>query len=258
MNLLINSLDGKMKLPYLTDNIKCGNSLISGTDVELKKYFGSNYRDKKPFNWEEEFPDVFKNGGFDVIIGNPPWGAGMESVDKSFYKENFVAGKGIIDTFALFVEKSMKLLSGVGRLGFILPDIILIKDYPQIRKLILENSLITNIYYTGMAFHGVNLDSVVFIAEKEKSEERRNENNIKVLIDNEENEIKQKLFLENTDYKFNLHFSDNTLSLKKKLDEQSVKLGNILEIHEGIHSGNVRTKLFLDSVVSKNCQKLLL
>ncbi|MDP2638675.1 MAG: TaqI-like C-terminal specificity domain-containing protein [Candidatus Azambacteria bacterium] len=257
LNLLINALDSKNKLPILANNIKNGNSLISGTDEELKKYFGKNYRDKKPFNWEEEFPEVFVQGGFDVVIGNPPWGAGIDSADKSFYKDRFITGKGIIDTFALFTEKSIKLLNETGRWGFILPDILLLKDYPQIRKLILDNFIIKDIYYTGMAFHGVNLDSVVLMAGKEKSEIKRKENNIRIIIDNGESEIKQKLFLENTNYKFNIHFDDDTLDLKKKLDEQSVKLGDVLEIHEGIHSGNIRAKLFLDVAISKNCQKLL-
>ncbi|KKS35362.1 MAG: hypothetical protein UU95_C0002G0068 [Parcubacteria group bacterium GW2011_GWC2_42_12] len=73
LNLLLNTFDSQTKLPNLGGNIKNGNSLISGTDEELEKYFGKNYRDKNPFNWQEEFSDVFKQGGFDCIIGNPPY-----------------------------------------------------------------------------------------------------------------------------------------------------------------------------------------
>ncbi|MBU4368783.1 N-6 DNA methylase, partial [Patescibacteria group bacterium] len=168
LNLLINALDERTKLPPLDANIKNGNSLISGTDEELKKYFGKNFRDKKPFNWQEKFPEVFKQGGFDVIIGNPPWGAEIDIADKKYYKDLFKTGSGIIDTFALFTEKSLNLLKKDGHLGFILPDIILLKNYPQTRELILKNCIISHINYTGMAFHGVNLDSVAMIFKKEQ------------------------------------------------------------------------------------------
>ncbi|KKU91757.1 MAG: hypothetical protein UY23_C0001G0363 [Candidatus Jorgensenbacteria bacterium GW2011_GWA1_48_11] len=257
LNLLVSALDGKNPLPKLDQNIKCGNSLIYGTDAELKKYFGTTFKDQKPFNWEEEFPDVFEKGGFTVVIGNPPWGASIDKFNKSFYKDFFVSGKGIIDTFALFIERSLGLLKEEGYLGFILPDIVLLKNYPQIRKFILDNCLIKNLYYTGMAFHGVNLDSVIAILKKEKSEGKRNENYIEIIMDSREKRIKQQLFLNNSDYKFNLYFDDYIIKLKNKVDSQSIKLGGLLEIHEGIHSGNIRDKLFLDSRLSNKCQKLL-
>jgi type I restriction-modification system DNA methylase subunit len=56
LNLLINSLDERGALPRLDKNIKNGNSLI-----------------EESFNWHEEFPEVFAQSGFDVIIGNPPY-----------------------------------------------------------------------------------------------------------------------------------------------------------------------------------------
>jgi len=257
LNLLINALDQRMKLPNLDKNIKNGNSLISGTDEELKKYFGKNFRDKKPFNWKEEFPEVSKQGGFNVIIGNPPWGAEMSKREKEYYKKRYVSGKGIIDTYALFVEKSLSILSDNGKLGLVLPDIILLKNYPQIRKLILETCQIENIYYTGTAFKSVNLDTVVLVLSKQKNEERRVNNVVKIMNDDKKAKIKQRIFAENDGYKFNLFFSDEVISLKQKLDNQSVQLGQILEIHEGVHSGNIREKLFLDRTISKKCMKLL-
>lgn len=256
LNLLINTLTEKMKLPML-NNIKNGNSLISGTDKELIKYFGKNFKDKKPFNWQEQFSKVFKQGGFDVIIGNPPWGAEIEELDKKYYKNLFQSGKGIIDTFALFIERSLSLLKENSYLGFVLPDIILLKNYPQIRKLILDTSIISNAYYTGMAFQGVNLDSVTMVFKKEKNESERNKNMIDIIVNNKNKKIEQKLFYENKDYKFNLYFDKQSIALKKKLDLSSVKLGELVEIHEGIHSGNIREKLFIDSSISANCKKLL-
>ena len=64
---------GRNVLPMLDKNIKCGNSLISGDSQELFKYFGKDYWKVKPFNWKEEFKHIMVDeGGFDVVVGNPP------------------------------------------------------------------------------------------------------------------------------------------------------------------------------------------
>jgi len=114
LNLLLDALDKKEKLPEL-ENIKVGNSLISGTEAELQKYFGKNWKDKKPFNWKEEFPEVFKQGGFDVIIGNPPY-IDSEIMTKEnpefreYCSEKYNSAKGNWDIFCVFIEKSLNLL----------------------------------------------------------------------------------------------------------------------------------------------------
>ena len=62
LNLLLRSLAKRETLPSLADNIRQGNSLISGTEEELRSYFGDKWQEKKPFNWEQEFPQVFSQG----------------------------------------------------------------------------------------------------------------------------------------------------------------------------------------------------
>jgi type I restriction-modification system DNA methylase subunit len=62
LNLLLRSLAKRETLPSLADNIRQGNSLISGTEEELKGYFGDNWREKRSFNWEQEFPQIFNQG----------------------------------------------------------------------------------------------------------------------------------------------------------------------------------------------------
>lgn len=132
LNLLLQTFDGQVKLPNLGKNIKNGNSLISGTDKELRKFFGKNFRDRKSFNWEDEFPEVFKQGGFDVVIGNPPYVGvrELDDVSKKFFEERFRTAKEQYDLYVLFMEQSLsKLLKQNGFLGFIVPNKFMITKY---------------------------------------------------------------------------------------------------------------------------------
>ncbi|MDP3948884.1 MAG: N-6 DNA methylase [bacterium] len=122
LNLLLASLDERTKLPLLSHNIKNGNSLISGTDKELEKYFGKNFRDKKPFNWEEEFPEVFKQGGFDVVIGNPPYLKELDSKEifepiKGTNYAKYYQGK--MDLWYFFLHRAIDVVKENGVIGFI-------------------------------------------------------------------------------------------------------------------------------------------
>jgi len=77
LNLLLKAVNQRGLLPPL-DNVRQGNSLISGAPAELEAAFGPGWRDKHPFNWEEEFrpgrsqKTCQVSPGFDVIVGNPP------------------------------------------------------------------------------------------------------------------------------------------------------------------------------------------
>ena len=116
LNLLLKVLEQREKLPNLGHNIENGNSLISGTPKELEKYFGKDWKAKKPFNWEERFSDVFKQGGFDVIIGNPPYirNRELDSEDKKYFNDKYHSASGQYDIYQLFFELSINLLKDGG------------------------------------------------------------------------------------------------------------------------------------------------
>lgn len=174
LNLLINSLDERVKLPLLADNIKNGNSLISGTDEELKKYFGPSFRDKKPFNWHEEFPDAFKKGGFDVIIGNPPYifarGHSFEKTEKDYYYKNFELQQYQINTYLLFIERAYHLLKDGGSFGFIVPNNWLtINSFAKLREFLLKNTAdLKIINAVDTVFGQASVDTCVLVFGKGK------------------------------------------------------------------------------------------
>lgn len=121
LNLLVAALEDRTKMPDL-DNIRVGNSLVSGTDEELKRRFGKDWQDKKPFNWQQEYPEVFKQGGFDVIIGNPPYI--KEFVNKSafdgLHESPYYQGK--MDLWTMFACVAIDLLKENGVMSFIAPN----------------------------------------------------------------------------------------------------------------------------------------
>lgn len=103
------------KLSSLSKNIKCGNSLISEPAIA----------GDKAFDWEKEFPQVFAKGGFDVVIGNPPYVniANITSkIERSYYQSKYKTVKNKCDLYSIFIEKSQDLLKPNGLLGFIFPN----------------------------------------------------------------------------------------------------------------------------------------
>jgi len=182
LNLLLNILEEKIKLPLLDKNIKNGNSLISGTDEELKRYFGENFRDKKPFNWQEEFPEVFKQGGFDVIIGNPPYISfySREShLDQYIQDVQFLTDKyeltqiysdRRLNTVMFFIERSLQILRAHGNLGFVIDANFLEKPFRALRSWLVEKKFVVKISQKFSAFNEVASDQNLLFVKKSKSE----------------------------------------------------------------------------------------
>ncbi|MBR3609452.1 MAG: Eco57I restriction-modification methylase domain-containing protein [Bacteroidales bacterium] len=134
------------KLSSLNNNIKCGNSLIS--DVEVAG--------DKAFNWEAEFPQVFEKGGFDVVIGNPPY-VDSETMIKTiplqreYIANNYDCAKGNWDLFIAFIEKSTIIAKQNAYISLIIPNKLIAAKYAtEIRKLIAQKHLFEIVDYSNV------------------------------------------------------------------------------------------------------------
>lgn len=109
-------------LPTLDGNIKSGNSLIDTDYYDNQLDFGEEKK-IKPFSWRNAFPDVFKQDGFDVVIGNPPYvRQEMLGKQKDYFREHFQVYHGMADLYSYFVEKSLKLINQDGLYGVIVAN----------------------------------------------------------------------------------------------------------------------------------------
>jgi len=128
LSLWLRTAQKGRKLTSLNDNIKCGNSLIDNKEIA----------GDKAFNWKEEFPEVFSKGGFDVIIGNPPYVSnkdmhrhGMQN-QINHWNEKFESAKsGNYDIFIPFIEQGMRLVKENQSLSFIIPNKFLSAKYSK-------------------------------------------------------------------------------------------------------------------------------
>ena len=254
LNLLLNTFDSQIKLPGLENNIKNGNSLISGTDKELIKYFGKNYRGKKPFSWQEEFPEVFKQGGFDCIIGNPPYISvkhGIPTDEDSYYLDKFYSAKGQYDLFLLFIEKAFGILKNDGLLGFIIPKQLLTNiNFKNCRELLFKNSIEVRIANTVMPFSDAQVETIIMLSKKGKGTadyqvffEKIDENG-----ERSETYIKNlnMILLNNPALLVNPNQDALSKRLQIRFDQKSIKLKELFSVIRGLEFGKKDEKILHD------------
>lgn len=252
LSLWLSTAKKNRKLSTLANNIKCGNSLIDDPNVA----------GDKAFDWQKEFPEVFEKGGFDVVIGNPPY-VNIKNVEnaknaliKEFYKSHYKSAKVMFDLYSLFTEKSAILLKPNGFFGFIFSNSWLgSQSFYSFREFLAKDVTVTEL---------VDLPDKVFTDATVKTcicfyiNKRPNENSeIKISECNDQQIFISKGFTQK--YKDIISSDNLSFTMKRNINFENVKtikLGNIAKFTAGISTANDK-KFVLKEKIDDDCYLFL-
>jgi len=162
-------------LPDLASNIKCGNSLIGPDFYEGKQLELLDDEERyriNVFDWDKEFAEIMEAGGFDAVIGNPPYGFHQihpENV-KPYFKKRFVSSHGSYEHYFLFYEQTLGLLRENGMHGFITPVTWLtIPSAQALRRFVLAKYSLRRIaWLPALVFAKAQVNTLVSIMSKSR------------------------------------------------------------------------------------------
>jgi adenine-specific DNA-methyltransferase len=200
-------------------------------------------------------PPPLPPGRADVVLGNPPWGQKrfhLSDARKAALRARYAAAAGRTDVAAIFVERALELVRPGGRWGFVLPDVVLLKQHEPLRRLLLERATIDQIAHAGRAFRGVGLDSALVIGRRGAAPD---DHRVTIwartprdwaAVAPAAHTVPQALFARLPGRRFNLQLDERSAAALARLAALPSLAGDF-EIHEGVHSGNRRAALFQDA-----------
>jgi hypothetical protein len=286
MSLYLKALEGEKSLlppkqhllPELKYNILCGNSLV-GTDFPDQGHlYGEEERDRiNRFDWQAGFPDITKSGGFDAVIGNPPWvftrEGDFDDLVKKYIDRIYLKGlagsqtgrakqSGKINLFAIFILKSLRLLRKRGQFGYIVPNTLLRATvYDVIRKYLLDSVKVRVVADLGAGvFQGVTASTVILIIESAKAGSKhrvRVARGLEAVSSESAEGIPQASFLGNTSFAFNLYADASSGNIIKRMASTSLALREICLIRCGIATGPGKNKYISDHKLSAAYKPLI-
>lgn len=230
------------KLSSLNNNIKCGNSLISDPEIA----------GEKAFNWQAEFPQVFAKGGFDIVIGNPPYGILIDDSLKDYYTQNFPLAKYKLNLYILFLERMFQIYKK-GIVSFIIPKSLLINSYfDEMRKYILTHSEVKEMFtITEKVFEDaevgssliitfeikedINPKNLVRLANCEKTFDFRDQQNLT------ENTVTQESLIKSGKSEIVIQSEDSSV-IKAKIEKFPLAK-EFYRFRNGLNPGNIKDKL---------------
>ena len=218
------------------------------------------------FDYEIYFSEVFRlNRGFDVVIGNPPWGSKLSKEEKAKLKERYKEiDSSTPNSFAYFIGLSFKISKG--NVAFVLPDSILIKDFSKTRKLLREK-MSQLLWYQNIGvpedlrpFLNVEHDVCVIISNQMPSKELLCYKQHYISSSKEFDRqrwyaLKDDIIHEEFGHAFNLTLKQADLEILNKI-RRFAPMSDLLQCHEGIHTGNSREALFKKDCFSEHCKEL--
>ena len=229
-------------LPPLQDNIKCGNSLIA-SDFSLVP---EDLVRVNAFDWETGFREIMQAGGFDAVIGNPPYGMIEDAALQEYCASNFRCTEGRYDIFEVFFEQAMKLARrDHGSATFIVPSPILTNVYSRkLRRLFISEGHLAEITNFGLAvFDDPTVHTCIIRFEHGKKPGLKTEVRYQVQDPQElyggfDYSVPQSELPQGEHAAFDIFITPPLRTLCRKLESKSAPLGEVCYIRQCIKTGD--------------------
>lgn len=158
------------QLPDLSHNIQVGNAIV-GRDAS-QSHKALQQEALYPLDWQTAFPQAMQSGGFEVVIGNPPY-IDSETMTRSlphcrhYCTTHYEAAAGNWDLFCVFIEKALELCKPGGLSSLIVPNKLLSADYAAgARSLLQRNQLLSIRDYSRVSVFAVAVYPLVYVVQK--------------------------------------------------------------------------------------------
>ena len=247
-------------LPNLDKNIKCGNSLI-GTEIITPEMTHDELMLINPFDWggSSGFADIMSSGGFDAVIGNPPYILVQilnQTIIFEYLAQHYQSAKYKIDTYHIFLERGLRISKPNGYLGYITPNSFLNNKHAlELRRFILDNSnikLLRIFFYK--VFDKASVDTSIIVLNRDRHPNP--DNLINIIFSNSINDSidkgvqSQKKWVSEKYLNFVLTTSISADDLIEKIRWTSIPLGAFADAYFGIQTFD-RTKYVANSNIFK-------
>ena len=235
-------------LPNLDRNIKWGNSLI-GADYFTARLIAADEEELsrvKPFDWKAAFPEAMKDGGFDCVVGNPPYVLLQDEFrddgQRKYFREKYPCASFKLDTYHLFIERSIQLLNPSGRCSMITPANFLTNNHlDRLRRYMLTESAIDHIVVIdGGVFRGMSVDNAVFVlqgrtASRATFQIQHASSGHGSLVVRNKTTVSPERALDETHCLFTSGQNTKANRLWDRLEKSGMPLGNVAHVNFGKH-----------------------
>jgi hypothetical protein len=250
LSLWLRTAKPHRKLSDLSSNIKCGNSLIDDKKVASDK----------AFKWEAEFPEVFKNDGFDVVFGNPPYvrAENIKKIERNYYisaKDKYPYTYGRFDLYILFNELGISILKKDGLLSYIFPSSFFNQKYSSLQRewFLNDLNLIEVLDLSELSvFKGVAVATGIILIQKNQSLGKvkiSKPESILEFTELKKNEIEKEVFLNLPNLTFRCDLTPKITALINKIKNKAKIIEDFCYVVIGAVPHNSKTGASKDRLI---------
>ncbi|MGD0830013.1 MAG: N-6 DNA methylase [Terracidiphilus sp.] len=257
-------------LPDLGNNIKCGNSLV-GKDfydyeqlllLEEEERFRINVFD---WNGKDGFPEIMRSGGFDAIVGNPPYTYRKSTEEKlrPYYLNKYKSAEGNFELYKFFIERNLDLCRPNGLIGMIVSATFLVQPtFEKLRKILLGASLDLLAPLGPNVFDKATVDTAILVAQRSSADELHEINVISPASPLELSRtapytVRQERFNNNPSLMFDYKLSEEGARIVQRLFTKFPNIEKGYEFGVGINTGYIKDELIAGNRIDSRYHRMV-